>query len=99
MSILTANGQQCNEKDLIRDFREFGFNIFADCRSHGFTNLKDLLKYRMSDVCFVHDIPFSNEYIVKKKVSEDSRHMDNFTISQNAKKRAKKSAKRYSGVM
>jgi ATP-dependent Clp protease ATP-binding subunit ClpA len=93
IAILTSNGGKSTLSQIKIYFdKELGVNIMNSFRELGIKSNREFLE-RMSDIIVFRPIGLS-DFEVFKKFHEDSKHMDNLTISQNEKRKAKKRAKR-----
>lgn len=94
-AMLSSLGKQTSERDLRRAYRdEEGHDVDVQIRKLGAGSLVNFLRSKCSSICFV----IQDEIGVKivRKSTENSKHMDYMTKSQNRKKsRAKNMAKKF----
>lgn len=90
-AILMSLGGSCSKTTFYMEFNEQGLNLTEILQNEN-TNFEGFLK-KMSDVCCFSRTP--EGIMIHKKSSEESSHMDKLTKSQNARKKARKTIRRF----
>jgi uncharacterized protein YfeS len=92
--VLTSAGGTNTFRQIKEYFsKELGYNMIDIYRKLGVKSDQEFLN-KMSDVCSFRRNSELYDFQVFKKSLESSKHMENLTVSQNDKRKAKKAAKR-----